>query len=489
MVKAGKQAVSHFYFRLSAHMFDKAVPSYVHEFINGLNAALEEHKPGSSLTRTQTLWLGICLMGIVVTNSICWARFERASFGSYSQAALSWIFRNSKIMWHMLLQSSVRIILKRYNITNGVLVLDDTDRQRSKQTSKIYLAHKLKDKKSGGCVNGQCIVFLVLITPTVTIPIDAAFYLPDPKLSAWNKEDKRLRRQKIPKAERPQAPPRDKKCPTKQQIALQLIAKFKSNFPEISIKAVVADALYGDSNFVDNAHELVKTQIVSQLRKNQNITYIGKSMSLDDYFNQRNRGVEQKIAIRGKKEVTAFISSARLYVNAHKKKRFVIAIKYSNEANYRYIVASNLAWRTRDIVNAYSLRWLIEVFIEDWKLYEGWGQLAKQPGVDGSSRSLILSLLYDHCLLFHPQQAALLDNKLPACTVGSLRERLRVESIVECFRTVLASSSPQKALEQMRASIEEFFPLRSSSKHLNPVELGRLESTASLRYRAELAVA
>jgi hypothetical protein len=427
-------------------------------------------------------------MGIVITESVCWARFERASFGSWSLAALSWMFRKSSIPWDTLLQSSLRIIFSRYNITNGVLAVDDTDRQRSKQTTKIYSAHKIKDKKTGGYVNGQCIVFLVLITPTITIPVDFVFYAPDPKLSAWNKEDRRLKGRKVPKKERPPAPPRDKQYPTKHKLALQLIAKFKSNHPEILIKAVVADALYGNANFVDDAHELVRTQVVSQLRKAQNITYRGKTMSLDNYFNRCNRGVEQTIALRGKREVTAFISSARLHVNAHKKKRFVVAIKYRNEANYRYIVASNLAWRTQDIVKAYSLRWLIEVFIEDWKLYEGWGQLAKQPGVDGSSRSLILSLLCDHCLLFHPQQAALIENKLPACTVGSLRERLRIESIVECFRTVLTSSSPLEAFDRMRASVEELFPLRASSKHLNTVEIGRLEPTAALRYRAESTV-
>lgn len=470
-------------------MFDRVVPSYVHEFINALNAVVEKHKPGSSLSRTQTLWIGMCLMGIVMTESVCWARFARASFGSWSHAALSWIFRNSKIPWHILLQSSVRIILRRYSITNGVLAIDDTDRQRSKQTTKIHFAHKLKDKKTGGYVNGQCVVFLVLITPTITIPVDFAFYSPDPKLSAWNKEDRRLKGRKVPKKERPEAPTRDEKYPTKQHVALRLMNKFKSNFPEIAVKAVVADALYGNAQFVDAVHELFKTQVISQLRKAQNTTYRGKKMSLDDYFNRHNRGVERTITIRGKDEVTAFISSARLYVNAHKKKRFVIAIKYSNEASYRYIVASNLTWRTQDIVNAYSLRWLIEVFIEDWKLYEGWGQLAKQPGVDGSSRSLILSLLLDHCLLFHPQQAALIENKLPACTVGSLRERLRVESIIECFRTVMTSSSPLEALDQMRASIEGLFPLRASSKHLNTVDIGRLEPTVALRYRAEPAAA
>ena len=84
-------------------------------------------------------------------------------------------------------------------------------------------------------------------------------------------------------------------------------------------------------------------------------------------------------------------------------------------------MATDLTWRTIDIVQAYSLRWLVEVFIEDWKSYEGWAQLAKQPGEEGSSRGLSLSLLLDLCLLLHPEQLTRVANKLPAYTVGSLQ--------------------------------------------------------------------
>nr|WP_230988042.1 hypothetical protein [Bathymodiolus japonicus methanotrophic gill symbiont] len=65
-------------------------------------------------------------------------------------------------------------------------------------------------------------------------------------------------------------------------------------------------------------------------------------------------------------------------VSSHSKKRFVIALKYEGENDYRYLVATDLTWRTQDIIQAYTLRWLIEVFFEDWKLYEGWGREAKQ---------------------------------------------------------------------------------------------------------------
>ena len=83
-------------------------------------------------------------------------------------------------------------------------------------------------------------------------------------------------------------------------------------------------------------------------------------------------------------------------------KRFVVALKYEGESNYRYLVATDMTWRTMDIIQAYTLRWLVKIFFEDWKLYEGWGRKAKQLNEEGSSRGLILSLLLDHCLLLHP---------------------------------------------------------------------------------------
>ena len=87
-----------------------------------------------------------------------------------------------------------------------------------------------------------------------------------------------------------------------------------------------------------------------------------------------------------------------MHVGAHARKRFVIALNYPGETDPRFLVATDLSWRTLDIIQVYSLRWLAEVFFEDWKRHEGWGRLAKQPGEEGSSRSLTLSLLLDHAL-------------------------------------------------------------------------------------------
>ncbi|WP_221896064.1 hypothetical protein [Bathymodiolus japonicus methanotrophic gill symbiont] len=126
------------------------------------------------------------------------------------------------------------------------------------------------------------------------------------------------------------------------------------------------------------AKESGGSQVISQLRKNQNIEYRGRIRSVESYFNSINKGIDQIIRVRGGKEIKVTVSSARLKVSSHSKKRFVIALKYDGENDYRYLVATDLTWRTQDIIQAYTLRWLIEVFFEDWKLYEGWGREAKQ---------------------------------------------------------------------------------------------------------------
>ena len=136
-----------------------------------------------------------------------------------------------------------------------------------------------------------------------------------------------------------------------------------------------------------------------------------------------------------------------------------------------------------DIAEAYTLRWLVEVFIQDWKGYEGWCQLAKQPGIEGSRRGVILSLLVDHCLLLHPAQIALLKDKLPAVTVGSLRDRERATAVLEAVESLVSNDESGKIVLELKMCIEDAIPLRESSKHMNARELGRLEPTESLKYK------
>ena len=453
-------------------------------FVSDLDGALGKLKTNAKLTQTQMLWLGICLTGILLTNSVCWAKFERVSLGSYKIAALSWMFRGAKIAWNYLLLASVTLVLEQHGITEGVLVLDESDRARSKRTKRIHKVHKQKHKLSGGYVNGQTVVLLLLVTESVTFAVGFGFYMPDPVLTAWKKEDKRLKSQKIAKKDRPVMPERNALYPTKAQIALRLLQEFRDNHKGIKIKAVLADALYGNSDFMDTASTIFdNTQVISQLRENQNIEYKGKKRTLKSYFNDINKGVEVTLRVRGGKDVKATLSSARLKVSAQGKKRFVVALKYEGESDYRYLVATDMTWRTMDITQTYTLRWLVEVFFEDWKLYEGWGREAKQLDEEGSSRGLILSLLFDHCLLLHPEQTARIENKLPAYTVGSLQRKSQMDVLLEFIKTVLEHQNPAEKLKELADLIDHVFQLMPSGKHMVGRDLGRMRPTASLQYR------
>jgi len=175
-------------------MFIKEPLPFVSQFIEELNNGIKERYPNEKLSRIQRLWLGFCIMGIYVTNTVCWAKFEKASFGKYSLGALSWMFRNSRIPWNNLLVVSTIIILKRYGITSGSIGIDDTDKKRSKSTKKISKVHKIKDKSSGGYIMGQSLVFLVLITKKITIPVGFGFFEPDPELRAWKKQEYKLKK-------------------------------------------------------------------------------------------------------------------------------------------------------------------------------------------------------------------------------------------------------------------------------------------------------
>src|SRR2546430_6343354 len=149
---------------------------FVSAFVDAVDTAIRAHQPHHAMSVTQRTWLAFCITAVLVTNSICWARFARASLGTYAMAALSWMFRHSKIPWDQLLGASVRVILRHHGITSGSLVIDDTDNPRSKSAKALAYLYKLRDKDSGGRLWGQSWGFLALGTPERPIPPGARLY-------------------------------------------------------------------------------------------------------------------------------------------------------------------------------------------------------------------------------------------------------------------------------------------------------------------------
>ena len=117
------------------------------EFVEQLNESLSKLgvKP---LSFTQIMWMSVCITGVIVTNTVCWKRFEQASFGRFGSGTLSKMFKRGKIIWDHLLMASVMTIFERYGVTTGILALDGTDNPRSKNTKNIGMTHKIKDKSS-----------------------------------------------------------------------------------------------------------------------------------------------------------------------------------------------------------------------------------------------------------------------------------------------------------------------------------------------------
>ena len=110
--------------------------------------------------------------------------------------------------------------------------------------------------------------------------------------------------------------------------------------------------------------------------------------------------------------------------------------------------------------------------------------MTKQPGNEGARHSVILSLLVDPSLFMHPDQQRQLTNNLPVYTVGSLRANVPVECLVDVIDALVSSDDPQDKLKRFTHALHEVFAFGRSKKHMTQRQLGRLEPTPSLQYRA-----
>lgn len=439
---------------------------FIKSYIDLLNESLKG--VGGSLTKLQKAWLAFCLTAMIFTNSINWKAWERWSGGRYSDSALSKMLRKALIPWDLLLLASTKLIISRYGVKEGVLVIDDSDHQRSKNTTHIAHVHRIKDKKYDGFFNGQNLIFLLLVTDKITLPIGFTFYEPDPELHEWKNLDQELKKRKVDKKERPKQPVKNKKYPSKLEIALDLLTGFFQNHPSLQIKCILADAFYGSADFVKTASEMDGgVQVISQIRSNQLIrNKRGLLVEVGQHFATENR-THRKISIRGEKEEIIVLCAQKLWVAAHKEKRMVIAIRYENQNDFRYIIASDMTWQYIDVIQAYTLRWLIEVFFQDWKTYEAWSNLAKQQGVEGSSRCVILSLLLDHSFFLHEAQRPCIENKLPLHTIGSLTQKCRLQILFNAISSIFKSPKPEEAFEDLKKSLEMTISLEKSEKHMS----------------------
>ena len=82
---------------------------FVRACVDAVAAAMRTHQPPHTLSVTQRTWLAFCLTAVLVTHAMCWARCARASVGTSAMAALSWMFRHSKMPWDRRVRGSLAL--------------------------------------------------------------------------------------------------------------------------------------------------------------------------------------------------------------------------------------------------------------------------------------------------------------------------------------------------------------------------------------------
>ena len=437
------------------------------------------------LSKIQRKFLAFCMTGMIVIGGFCWEKMERASFKTFGARAMGWMLRYSIIPWLHIWEASIVRMIKIAGWV-GFLVIDDTDRLRSKTTYKLFGVFKTKDKKTAGFSMAQNIVFIVFVTKHLTVPVGFRFFSPDPAWKTWRDNDLQLRIQKVKKSLRPKKPRRDPQYPTRFTLSVQLLEDFKRIVPEAQVTAITADAAYLSSELIEGAEKYFPdAQFISQVCKS-NLVSDGKRRkrsipkSVGEYF--KNKGhVETEISFRGKNPKPVKMLSARLYLYSKQRKFHIIALKYDKEIEYRYLAATKLSWRAIDIVRAYSLRWLIEVAIEDWKVYNGWGKMAFQRGAEGACRGVILSLLVDHFLSSNSLQRKQLNANKPIWTAGSLCRYFQCKVILSGIDAILRTPDPMERLKELFDNITNVVEFRPSDKHMSGHYLGDFEESPNLK--------
>jgi hypothetical protein len=451
-------------------------------FIRDLNKAYKEKFNTVHMTNKALSWLAFCLTGIIITGCINWQKFQTYSAGRWKARALSWMLHYAKIPWEKLFQACVGLLIKKFDIKSCHLTFDDFDRHRSKRTKKIYGTYITRNKKGGGYVNAQNIVLLNIVTKWITMPVGWAFYRPDPKQKRWRHNNLILKMAGVPVHKRPEKPLFDKRYPSKKEAAAKLLRQFKYNHGFIKIMSISADGAYLSKTMVAETQRIYpKVQFISRLPCSQNIyTPYGVAVSAKEYFKNKLK-IITTLTLRNNVNVVVEYCSARLVVKSHGKKRHIIAFRYENEEKFRYIYATELSWRAEDIILAFSLRWLCEVVIEDFKLYDGWGKESMQHGYDGTSSTLCLSLLLDLFLLQHPIQKNLHQTGRPLATAGSLIKKLQFETLVDSIKVIVESDDPKAMLQKVVERVEEFLVLRESNKHIYRDNIEHLKPSPSLQ--------
>ena len=147
-------------------------------------------------------------------------------------------------------------------------------------------------------------------------------------MTAWRKEEKRLKEKEVAKCYRQPMPAEDPNYPGKKALALKLLSGFMKLFPTIRIKAVAVDMFYGTKDFIDKAEKITgQKQIISQIKKTQLINVNGRNVAIGEFF-KNYHGKTEQVLLRGSGKTLTY-RSGKFKVKSHGKKYYIVARTYA----------------------------------------------------------------------------------------------------------------------------------------------------------------
>ena len=439
---------------------------------------------GLALTAKQSLLVSMLLSSVLLQGTFSVTGVAALFLMRLSPAAIYAMLRRSKIPFDRLFWGAIKLLFELFDIKDIVITIDDTERERSKQCRVLPFVRKAICKATGGWVQAQNIVFFVLVTDRVTIPIWFHFHRPA-KLSKDEKEICRKNPKRTKEFDGSYRTKVDLAC-----IGLFIVARMLRKLGAelgvpLKVRAITADNGFASAQV---QHAVVKhfgCQFVSKANPNQKVIYRRKETTLDKFFS-RFSTVKKAMIIRGKK-IHIEYKAARIFVKSYGRKVCVVALRYQDDKSWQYIFGTDLTWTAESNIKTYGLRWLVEVFFEDWKQYDGWGVGALQRSAEGAARGVFLSLLADLFLLYHQRTNPKLQEhgRHELYSAGTVVRYLQAESIHQAIEDVLDHENPREKLFEIQKELLRVAEKRVSLKHSNKWDFEGLAPTPSLSAKLE----
>ena len=445
--------------------------------LSSVTKFIEEATDGSyrKVSERHKLHVSFWLTAILITGAFKVKAIARFTLNQLTANSIFALLKRGSVPLMALFWGAIKLVIKKYGLVNVVIVIDDSNRTRSKNCRKLPGVSKTKCKETGGWVMAQNYIFICLVTDRITIPIWFGAYKPSEIVKKIKEDDKKNGRPKR-KFTPSHIKALDKNYRTKTDIALigiawvaRLLQKLRDETGEkIKIKCCAADCAFSSPKIQRTIRKKLACPLVAKMRENAKVVPKGekKGISVTDYFADLPSKTTE-VSQRGKKENIEYKSGV-LHVKAFGRKVSMVASRTKEDRNWRYIFVSDLGWEPETILNGYSFRWIIEVFFRDWKQHDGWGRGGMQRSAKGMIQGIYLSLIADLFLLYY--QDLVFDShhngrEIHLNTAGNVVKTLQSEAIIEVSKELVESDKPDQLFEAYKTSLREMNTFTRSLKH------------------------